>query len=83
MIRTSVTGGKKVVCGMAKEDPRDLDRIRELAEAGAIRTVVDRSFPLEEAAEAHRYVEQGLRKGHVVLTVAHRGEEKSLMEVVR
>lgn len=70
MIWTSVTGGKKLKGGVAMEDRRRMLFIADLVKAGKLRPVIDRSYPLERIAEAFRYVEQGHKKGNVVITVS-------------
>ncbi len=64
-------GGVFVSVEMKRKDqPADLDTLRELIEAGHIKPVIDKTFPLEKIIEAHHYVEGGHKTGNVVVSVS-------------
>jgi NADPH:quinone reductase-like Zn-dependent oxidoreductase len=60
---------KKLVAGIAQERTEDMVFFRELLEAGSLKPVVDRSYPLAELPAAHAYVEQGHKSGNVAVTI--------------
>jgi NADPH:quinone reductase-like Zn-dependent oxidoreductase len=65
----SETGGRKMAGVSAKRNQNDLVLIKELFEAGKVKSIIDRQYPLSEAAEALRYLGAGHARGKVVISV--------------
>lgn len=74
MLRTSIFGSKKALISFTglrplNEQKQDLAVLKELVEAGKIKSVIDRCYPFDRIAEAHNYADKGHKKGNVVVTV--------------
>jgi NADPH:quinone reductase-like Zn-dependent oxidoreductase len=74
VLRGAIDRDARVVIGTARKNPDDLRYLTGLLEEGAIRPVIDRRYPLEQTAEAHRYVDAGHKQGNVVITIV--GEDE-------
>ncbi len=73
MLATAPWPGRRVLCGHAGGGAADLRFLRDLAQSGIIRPVIDRVLPLEAVVEAHRHVDAGHKRGALVLTLAAGG----------
>ena len=67
--RPSKASGKTLIAAVPKVTVADIELLGRLAAAGKLRTVIDRSYPIAHAAEAHAYVETGRKRGNVVMSV--------------
>ncbi|MCB9166555.1 MAG: NAD(P)-dependent alcohol dehydrogenase [Flavobacteriales bacterium] len=70
MLKSKLFGGHRVIGGISKGGAEGIAQVRDLVGAGKLKAVIDRHFPLRAIVDAHRYVDQGHKRGNVVIDVA-------------
>lgn len=70
MLRSGLFGGRRVIAGVSKGGAEAIAQVRDLVGAGKLKAVIDRHYPLQRIVDAHRYVDQGHKRGNVVIDVA-------------
>jgi len=60
---------KRIVCAMAMDSPEDINKVKDLIESGRVKAIIDKTFSLEQLPEAHAYVEEGHKKGSIIITI--------------